>query len=205
MRRLAFVIVVIGLMTACSSPFAKGPTSSGRTNPPPASGPRISYPSPTPEGAVLDCPATIRNRSGSYRFDCPTGWIYTNCESTEFHGAFTELINPAGCRSEAYGVRMIVWGLPGQVSAEGGGAGTYVGTRQTSKNVVVDGVSGTRRTYLITKNLPLGPPKGTIQIVYTFTTGGETHFAIYNRYPKEADLTAAFDKMILTTLHFSAS
>ena len=98
---------------------------------------------------------------------------------------------------------MMVWGVPGQVSAESG-SGAYVGTRTSSKSVVVDGVRGTRRTYLVIKALPLGPPKGTIQIVYTFVTGGETHFALYNRYPKAPDLTAAFDRMITKTLHFSA-
>lgn len=204
MPRLAFLFVVIGLMTACSTPFANVPTSGGRTNPPPASGPRTSYPSPTPPGATLDCPATIRNRSGAYRFDCPAGWTFANCESNDTHGAFTWLINPNGCSSEQNGARMMVWGVPGQVSAEGGGAGMYVGTRKTSKSLVVDGIQGTRRTYLVTKALPLGPAKGTIQVVYTFVTGGETHFAIYNRYPKEPDLTAAFDKMITTTLHLSA-
>jgi len=203
MQRLALLFVVVGLMTACNTPFATGPTSSGRTNAP-ASGPRITYPSPSPPGATLDCPATIRNGSGAYRFDCPAGWTYTNCESTDTHGAFTWLINPNGCTSEPNGARMMVWGVPGQVSAEGGGAGTYVGTRKTSKSVVVDGVRGTRRTYLVTKSLPLGPAKGTVQVVYTFVIGGEPHFAIYNRYPKESDLTAAFDNMITTTLHFSA-
>ena len=81
----------------------------------------------------------------------------------------------------------------------------YVGTRKTSKSLVVDGIKGTRRTYLVTKTLALGPAKGTIQVVYAFVTGGETHFAIYNRYPKAPDLTAAFDKMITKTLHFSAT
>ena len=69
--------------------------------------------------------------------------------------------------------------------------------------VVVDRIRGTRRTYLVTKKLPLGPPVGTVQVVYTFVVGGETHFAIYNRYPKEPDRTAAFDRMITETLHFS--
>src|ERR1700692_995155 len=141
MRRLALLLVVIGAMTACSSPFAKGPTSSGRTNPPPASGPRISYPSPTPRGVILNCPATITNRGGAYRFDCPAGWTYTNCESSDANGSYTWLINPAGCFGETYGARMMVWSEHGQVSAEGGGSGAYVGTRTSSKSVVVDGIS----------------------------------------------------------------
>jgi hypothetical protein len=98
----------------------------------------------------------------------------------------------------------MVWGVPGQVSAETGGSGMYVGTRRTSTSVVVDRIRGTRRTYLVTKKVPLGPPVGTVQVVYAFVVGGETHFAIYNRYPKEPDLTAAFDRMISKTLHFSA-
>jgi len=100
---------------------------------------------------------------------------------------------------------MMVWSVRGHVSAEGRGSGSYVGTRKSSKNVVVDAVSGTRRTYIVTATLPLPPIKGTIQVVYTFVTAGETHFAQYDRYPQEADLTAAFDKMIMTTLHFSAT
>lgn len=99
----------------------------------------------------------------------------------------------------------MVWGVPGEVSAEAGGSGTYIGTRKSTKNVVIDGVHGTRRTYLVTKSLPLPPPKGTIQVLYSFVLNGETHFAVYNRYPKEPDLTAAFDKMITKTLHFSAN
>ena len=146
---------------------------------------------------------TIRNRSGAYRFQCPAGWKYVNCESDNNHGAFTWLINPNGCSPEPYGARMMVWGVPGEVSAEGGGSGMYVGTRKSSKTLVIDGIRGTRRTYLVTKSLPLPPPKGTVQVVYTFVTGGETHFAQYNHYPKEPDLTAAFDRMITTTLRFS--
>ena len=98
---------------------------------------------------------------------------------------------------------MMVWGVPGEVSAEAGASGMYVGTRKSSKTLVIDGIRGTRRTYLVTKSLPLPPPKGTVQVVYTFVTGGETHFAQYDHYPKEPDLTAAFDRMITTTLRFS--
>ena len=146
---------------------------------------------------------TIRNRSGAYRFQCPAGWKYVNCESNNSHGAFTWLINPNGCSPEPYGARMMVWGVPGEVSAEAGASGMYVGTRKSSKTLVIDGIRGTRRTYLVTKSLPLPPPKGTVQVVYTFVTGGETHFAQYDHYPKEPDLTAAFDRMITTTLRFS--
>jgi len=99
---------------------------------------------------------------------------------------------------------MLVWGVPGQVTAESGDSGMYVGARKSSKNLVIDSVAGTRRTYVVTKSLLSAPPKGTVQVLYAFTTGGVTHFALYNRYPKEADLTAAFDRMITTTLRFSA-
>ena len=195
--------MAVALVTACNSLLAKSPTSGGRVNSP-ASGPRTSYPSPRPTPAVAECPTTIRNSSGSYRFQCPAGWKYVNCESNDTHGAFTWLINPAGCSPEPNGARMMIWGVPGQVSAEGGGSGMYVGTRKSSRNVVIDGISGTRRTYLVTKSLPLPPPKGTVQILYAFVIGGATHFALYNRYPKGPDLTAAFDRMITTTLRFSA-
>ena len=57
---------------------------------------------------------------------------------------------------------------------------------------------------VINAKLPLPPPKGSIQVIYTFVVGGETHFAAYVRYPKDKDLTAAFDTMITKTLHLSA-
>jgi hypothetical protein len=125
-----------------------------------------------------------------------------NCESNDVHGAYTWLINPGGWSPVTNGLRMMVWGVPGEVSAEGGGSGMYVGTRQSSKNVAVEGISGTRRPYLVTKSLASAPPKGTLQVLYTFFNNGETIFALYNRYPKEPDLTAAFDRMITTTLTF---
>ena len=201
--RLALIIAAVGLLAACTSPLATKPTSGSRLNSP-ASGPRTSFPSPRPTPVVAECPAIISNASGSYRFQCPAGWKYVNCESNDTHGAFTWLINPTGCTSEPNGPRMMVWAVPGEVSAETGASGMYVGTRKSSKNLVIDGIGGTRRTYVVTKSLPLPPPKGTIQVLYTFTIGGETHFALYNRYPKEPDLTAAFDRMITKTLRFSA-
>jgi len=41
--------------------------------------------------------------------------------------------------------------------------------------------------------------------LYTFLTGGRTYFAIYDHFPDDADLTAAFDQMVTTSLSFSAS
>jgi hypothetical protein len=201
-RKAVGAIFLAAMLSACVAPTATNPSSGSRLNSP-ASAPRTSSPSPTSPG-IAECPTTIRNVSGAYRFQCPAGWKYVNCESSATIGAFTWLINPGGCSPEPYGARMMVWGVPGEVSAESGASGMYVGTRKSSKNLVIDGISGTRRTYLVTKSLPLPPPKGTTQVVYTFVTGGETHFAQYNRYPKEPDLTAAFDLMITKTLRFSA-
>jgi hypothetical protein len=115
---------------------------------------------------------------------------------------YTSLINPEGCRQEAYSVRMMVWSLQGDHSA---GENTYLGQPQSSQPVTVARVSGTRRTYLVTAANPIPPPKGTVQVVYTFLTGGRTYFALYDRYPDDSDLTAGFDQMVTTSLSFSAS
>jgi hypothetical protein len=82
--------------------------------------------------------------------------------------------------------------------------GLYVGDRQSSQAVTVAGVGGTRRTYLVTASAPLPPPKNTVQILYTFLTGGRTYFALYDRYPGEPDLTADFDRMVTASFQFSA-
>lgn len=101
---------------------------------------------------------------------------------------------------------MMVWSAPGDLAANhesNQGPGMYVGARQSSQNVVVAGVTGTRRTYLVTADNPLPPPKGTVQVLYTFVTGGRTYFAQYDRHPGEADLTSGFDQMITGSLAFS--
>jgi hypothetical protein len=84
------------------------------------------------------------------------------------------------------------------------GVSIGVGQRQSSQSVVVSGVSGTRRTYLVMADQPLGSPKGTAEVLYTFVTGGHTYFALYDHYPAEADLTADFDRMITDSLKFSS-
>jgi hypothetical protein len=80
----------------------------------------------------------------------------------------------------------------------------YLGETQSSQNVVVDGVRGTRSTYLVTKDLPLPPSRGTVQVRYVFVAGGRTYFLHYDRYPGDMDLTAGFDKMITGSFSFSA-
>jgi hypothetical protein len=82
--------------------------------------------------------------------------------------------------------------------------GLYVGERQSSQVVTVAGVGGTRRTYLVTASNPLPPPKNTVQILYTFVTGGRTYFALYDRYPGDLDRTADFDRMVTASFRFSA-
>jgi hypothetical protein len=79
-----------------------------------------------------------------------------------------------------------------------------MGQQQSSQTVTVAGVTGTRRTYLETADHPLPPPKGTFEVLYAFVTGGRTIFAFYARYPRDADLTTAFDQMVTATLKFSA-
>jgi hypothetical protein len=156
-----------------------------------------------PSGAVIaTCPAHIRNISGIYSFSCPTGWSYINCEQTPFIEPYTWLINPEGCRQEQYNFRMMVWSRQGDHSA---GENTYLGQPQSSKPVIVAGVSGTRRIYLVTADNLISPAKGTVQVVYTFLAGGRSYFAMYNRYPGDADLTSGFDQMVTTSFTFSAS
>jgi hypothetical protein len=79
-----------------------------------------------------------------------------------------------------------------------------VGQRQSSQSVVVSSVSGTRRTYLVMDDQPLGSPKDTTEVLYTFVTGGRTYFALYDHYPADADLTADFDSMVTDSLKFSS-
>jgi hypothetical protein len=82
---------------------------------------------------------------------------------------------------------------------------TYPRERQSSTAVVVAGVAGTRRTYLVTAdNTPLPPPKGTVQVLYTFVISGRTYFAQYDRYPGDGDLTADFNRMVTGSFKFSA-
>jgi len=52
---------------------------------------------------------------------------------------------------------------------------------------------------------PLGSPKGTAEVLYTFVTGGRTYFAFYDQYPAEANLTADFDRMVTDSLKFSST
>jgi hypothetical protein len=97
---------------------------------------------------------------------------------------------------------MMVWSVSGDYS--GGPSNMTLGTQQSSRTATVRGIVGTRRTYLVTADSPLGPPKGTIESLYTFVTGGRTLLAFYARYSGEADLTTDFDTMITGTLKFSA-
>jgi hypothetical protein len=64
-------------------------------------------------------------------------------------------------------------------------------------------VQGTRLTAEVTASNPLPPPKGTIQIIYTFTTTGRTYVLYYDREPGAIDLTTDFDLMVKSTLIFA--
>jgi hypothetical protein len=144
----------------------------------------------------------VRNSAGAYSFQCSSDWKFLNCEAY----TYTWLINPYGladgCLDEAYGARMMVWSVSGDYS--GGPSNMTLGTQQSSRTATVRGIAGTRRTYLVTADSPLGPPKGTIESLNTFVTGGRTLFAFYARYPGDPDLAADFDSMISGTLKFSA-
>jgi hypothetical protein len=56
----------------------------------------------------------------------------------------------------------------------------------------------------VTDSNPLPPPKGTTQIIYTFTTSGRTYVLYYDHEPGAVDLTTDFDSMVKSTLTFSA-
>lgn len=181
-----------------SSPSSEGsPSPSSQASPslsPDASATPVVFPS---------CPALIRNVSGSYSFRCTASWKYVNCE-TSHSAPYTWLLNPEGCLVEQYSMRMMVWSLQGDHSADPeNGVGTSVGQRQSSQPVIVAGVTGTRRTYLVTSANGFSP-QGTVQVLYTFVTGGRTYFPQYNRFPSDQDLTTQFDQMITTSLRFSA-
>lgn len=141
-----------------------------------------------------------------YSFQCPTGWKFINCEETAFGGSYTWLVNPSpSCLPEQYGARMMIESAAGDHSADPENyQRLYVGERQSSQPVTVAGVGGTRRTYVVTANNPLPPPRNTVQILYTFVTGGRTYFALYDRYPGEPDLTVDFDRMVTASFRFSA-
>lgn len=141
----------------------------------------------------------MRNISGHYSFTCPAGWTFINCEETNFYSPYTWLINPDGCRQEAYGARLFVISFSGTHDPAG-----YLGSLQSSHDVTVASVAGTRKVYLVTANNPLPPPKDTVQVLYTFVTGGRTYYLEYDRYPGDLDATATFDSMVTQTLAFSA-
>jgi hypothetical protein len=197
---LALVLVVTGC-GAAAQPSAASPlrlASSPTALPtPPAS------PSDAPLAVPATCPATVTNSRGAYSFRCPSDWTFLNCEAY----TYTWLINPVGladgCLDEAYLARMMVWSIPGDYSGGPSNMG-ILGTQQSSRPATVAGIVGTRRTYLVTTDNPLGPPKGTIKVLYTFVTGGRTLFAFYAGYPGDLDLTSDFDRMITGTLKFSA-
>jgi len=216
MRFSLSVLALVVLLAALAGPACG--SSSNTSNSRPASSPATTsegspsgtasssrLPSPTPastptQTAITSCPDSIVNSSGAYSVQCSAGWQYLNCEATDQASSYTWLINPSEpCRSETYGARMLVISGAGALQPPG-----YLGAPQSTLNVTVLGVSGTRATYLVTVSNPLPPPKGTVQVLYTFTTGGRKYYLEYDRYPGDADQTALFDAMVTGGLRFSA-
>jgi hypothetical protein len=202
------LVLVVALLVACGSPSphaGASPTPSPAARPVSVSPSPIVAPVPASPVSAVDCPSAIRNVSGSYSFICPAGWKALNCEATSFSGSFTWLINPDACRSEAYGARSDVMSATGDHSNDPDNQiGPYKGQLQSSQTVIVAGVTGVRRTYLVTAQNPLPPPNRTVQVRYVFVSGGRTYWIDYDRYPGEADLTSAFDTMVSSTFRFSA-
>ena len=206
--RAAVLLVAVCVLAACAP---GGRTADAPTAWPSTSAPASASPQPplgaAGSGELANCPAIVRNVSGAYAFQCSASWKFINCEATNGNGSYTWLVNPGtpGCWSELYGARMMVLSEPGDHSADPENhQGIYAGTRQSSQPVTVAGVSGTRRTYVVSADNPLPPPKNTAQVLYTFVTGGRTYFADYDRYPGDTDLTAAFDQMVMGSFRFSA-
>jgi hypothetical protein len=169
-------------------------TSSATT---PAAPSAASTPSPS---AIADCPATVRNAAGHYSFTCPAGWKFINCEGSSFYSPYTWLVNPQQpCRQETYGARLFVISFAGAHEPPG-----YLGSLQSSQNVAVAGVAGTRKVYLVTASNPLPPPRDTVQILYTFARQGRIYYLENDRYPGDSDLTQDFDRMVTQTLTFLA-
>jgi hypothetical protein len=146
------------------------------------------------------CPARVSSVSGKYSFQCPAGWHFLNCEGTAAYPPHTMLINPDSvCNQEEYQVRAFAISYPGANDPP-----RYLGAFQSTQNVTVDGVPGTRTVYLVTADNPLPPPKGTTQVLYKFITSGRTYYLEYDHFPGNIDRTNAFDQMVTVTLRFSA-
>jgi hypothetical protein len=200
--RHVFAVALTLLVTASACGQQSAGQSAQASASPTASPTPLPSPSNSRAAVPATCPATVRNSAGAYSFQCSSDWKFLNCEAY----TYTWLINPYGladgCLDEAYGARMMVWSVAGDYSS--GPSNMSLETQQSSRTATVAGIVGTRRTYLVTADSPLGPPKGTVESLYTFVTGGRTLFAFYARYPGDADLTPDFDSMITGTLKFSA-
>jgi hypothetical protein len=98
-----------------------------------------------------------------------------------------------------YGARAFVISYAGAPDPPG-----YLGDLQRSQSVTVASVAGTRKVYSVTASNPLPPPKDTVQVRYTFQTGGRTYYIGYDRYPGDPDRTPDFDRMVMETLAFPA-
>jgi hypothetical protein len=202
-RSLHVFAVALTLLVTASACGQEPAGQSVQSSAAPTSSPTpLASPSNARAAVPATCPATVRNSAGAYSFQCSSDWKFLNCEAY----TYTWLINPYGladgCLDEAYGARMMVWSVSGDYT--GGPSNMSLGTQQSSRTATIAGIAGTRRTYLVTADSPLGPPNGTVETLYTFVTGGRTLFAFYARYPGDADLAADFDSMITGTLKFSA-
>lgn len=182
------------LLAACGG----GAGSVSQASPTAGANPTPSAAEPPSPSAIVACPATVRNVGGQYSFTCPAGWTYVNCDEAADLASYTWLINPQGCQGEEYGARLLVVSFPGAQGPAG-----YLGSLQSSRNVTIASVSGTRRVYLVTASNPLPPPQDTVQVLYTFATGGRTLYLEYDRYPGDVDETSTFDIMVTQTLAFS--
>jgi hypothetical protein len=205
--RVLMVVALAVLSISCGTQPAATPGGSPSAQKVVTPSPEVSPSAPTAQTADLvihSCPATIVNVSGAFTFECPAGWTYSSCDNSAGITAVTVLNTDLACNGENYAARGFVWSHAGDHSTgpDNETGGQHLGQLQTSVSVMVGGMNGTRRTYLETQDLPLPPPKGTVQVLYLVFAAGRTYFAQYDVYPGDRDLTADFDRMVTETLKF---
>ena len=209
-RRLmdaALSVCLYSLILSCGAPSpaptaVEVPTPTFVPNGPsesPTFAPSPSSDSPTDGWILLSSP------TGSYSFRHPTNWNFSNCPGDSFSAASAQLPD-GGCHGEGSGsFEALVLSIAGDHrSAPANHEYLFVGTVQSSSQLVVDGSTGTRFAALISQDPGMGPAAGTTQVLYVFYAGGRTYLLLYQHQPSLADRSATFDTLVSKTLRFSA-
>ncbi len=106
----------------------------------------------------------------------PPEWQSRNCEGDQYFSpqVFMGTSDQPPCKVDEGAFQILIVEFPSDTPA-GQRPGAYVGTVRSTDTVTVQGVRGARVTAEVTDSNSLPPPKGTTQIVYTFTTSGKTY------------------------------